>query len=193
MRASGTSQDPAAPGAGPEGPFGFLSRRRFLKVALGAGVVVAGGGAGLVALRGTAPPVEGLRFLSAHQYRTLTLLAHAFLPRGGAFAMGAEDRDLARDFDAFLAGEPEANVTDLKRGLLLLEYGPLFFEGRLTTFSRLDEAGRLAHWEGWATSGLLLRRQLAVAFRRFLTLVFYDHPDAWAGIGYPGPSFGSGR
>jgi hypothetical protein len=190
MRADGPESVPD--GAPDPGPFAFLSRRRFLKVALGAGVVVAGGGAGLVALRGTAPDVAGLGVLSAHEYRTLTLLAHALLPRGGAFEHGAEDLDLAREFDAFLAGEPEANVTDLKRGLLLLEYGPLLFEGRLTTFSRLDAGARLAHWEGWAASGLLLRRQVSLAFRRFLTLVFYDHPAAWAGIGYPGPSFAGG-
>lgn len=178
------------PGTSAPGPFGFLSRRRFLKVALGAGALVTGAGGGLVALRGCAPDVEGLRILSDHEYRTLSRVAEAHLPRGGPFPEGAADRDLARAFDAFLADEPESNIADLKRALLLVEYGPLIFERRLTTFSRLDPEARRAHWASWFESPSLLRRQVAIAFGRFLAMVFYDHPSVWPAIGYPGPRVG---
>ncbi len=164
--------------------FSVLSRRRALKVALGAlgGVVV--GVSGLASLRGCAKDVGALRCLSDHEHRTLTALAIALFPEGGAFAGGAAGVDLARTFDAFLADEDADRRSDLKRALLLLEYGPVLFERRLVTFSNLAPEGRLAHFERWAVSERLVRRQVALAFRKFLTIVFYDRPEIWPDIGY---------
>ena len=172
----------------PDGPFGFLSRRRLLKGALGGGALVLMGGGSLYWLRGTAPPVRGLQVLSDQEYRTLAAVADAHLPVTGPFPVGARQAELARAFDGYLADEPAQNVADLKRALLLVEYGPVLFSATPHTFSNLDPAARLTHWQGWFESDLLIRRQVAVAFRKFLCLVFYDRPDVWPHIGYPGPS-----
>lgn len=181
----GRQDDRRSPSAVPA-----LSRRRFLRWTLGAGgVVLMGSGGGLLALRGVAPDVEGLRILSAQEHRTVAMLARAVFPAGGAFRFSAADVDLARAFDRFLADEPPWNQRDLKSAILLLEYGPVVFERRLVTFSHLTDAERLRHFERWCTSDSELRRQVATAFRRFLTLVFYDQPGAWPGIGYDGPLF----
>lgn len=166
-----------------------LSRRRFLRWALGVGGVLIGAAGGLLGLRGCAPRVAGLRILSEHEHRTVSMLARALFPVGGAFAFSAREVDLARAFDDFLADEPAYVQDDLKSALLLLEHGPLVYERRLVTFSNLSEAERLAHFEAWAASADPLRRQVATAFRRFLTLVFYDQPGTWSGIGYDGPLF----
>jgi len=147
------------------------------------------GGGSLWALRGRAPHVGGLRILTDHEHRTIAALARAILPRTGSFVVGAADVDLARAFDRFLADEPPYNQADLKNALLLLELGPVLFEGRRVTFSRLSEPERLAHFERWMRSDLALRRQVAVAFKKFLNLVFYDTPDVWPYIGYDGPMF----
>ncbi len=160
--------------------FSILSRRRLLKAALGAGGALAMGGGGLLALRGGAASVDGLRTLSVHEFRTLSRLAEVVVP-GGAAA------DLARAFDGYLADEPPWNVGDLKNALFLLEFGPVFFDHGLTTFSNLEPAARLAHFNGWPVADSELRRVVATAFRRFLFLVFYDSPDAWPRIGYDGP------
>jgi len=164
--------------------FSVLTRRRFLK-ALGAGGLLVAGSAGwLAALRGCAPSVARLACLSNQEYRTLAALAVALFPEGGAFAAGAASRDLARTFDAYLADEDDDRQSDLKRALLLLEYGPLIYDRRAVTFSNLPAEERLAHFESWATSGELLRRQIALAFRKFLSLVFYDDETVWAQVGY---------
>ncbi len=168
--------------------FKVLSRRRLLAYSLSAGgALLMGGAGGLWALRGRAPKVDGLRLLTGHEYRTVEALALAAFPRGGPFEAGAEDFELARMFDGFLADEPEWNRTDLRRALFLLEYGPVLFERRLATFSNLSPEERLAHFQAWATSSSLLRRQVAAAFRKFLALVFYDRKAVWPGIGYNGP------
>jgi hypothetical protein len=169
------------------GGFALFSRRRFLTASLSAGAAVAAGASGLWALRGSAPDVAGLRSLGAHAYRTLAHLARALFPEGGAFPPGASGVDLARMFDVVLADEPEWNQSDLKAALFLLELGPLLFEGRLTTFSSLNEAEALAHFQRWQQSHSLVRRQVALAFRKFLCVVFYDRPEVWKHIGYDGP------
>lgn len=167
--------------------FRFLTRRRVLALGIaGASVLVVGGG--VSSLLAGAPPVAGLRVLSAREYRTLDALARTLLPSGGAFEIGAERFDLARAFDAYLTGEPADNVKKLQRALLLFELGPLLFERRWSSFSRLSDAERLRHYEAWTTSDRLARRQVATAFRKFMALVFYDNPEVWPHIGYPGPS-----
>jgi hypothetical protein len=172
-----------------DGLFSFLSRRRFLKVSLVAGGAVLGlGGGGLLALRGRAPKVAGLRVLDAHEYRTLQSLVEVMLPRTDAIPVDAASMDLPRAFDAFLADEPEHNVEDLQKALVLIEFGPLVFDKKLTTFSRLDLEERSGHWKGWALSDNLLRRQVSIAMRKFFNLVYFDHERVWPHIGYPGPS-----
>lgn len=181
--------EPAASGSAPEGLFGFLSRRRFLKASLVAGGAILGvGGAGFLALRGRAPAVDGLRILDAHEYRTLQSLVEVMLPRTDAIPIDPASMDLPRTFDAFLAGEPQHNVKDLQKALVLVELGPLVFDGRLTTFSRLPYEERATHWSEWAVSDTLLRRQVSIAMRKFLNLVYFDDPRVWPYIGYPGPS-----
>lgn len=174
------------------GAFQAISRRRFLRWGLrGAGGLMGlagAAGAGLLALRGCAPAVAGLRVLSAHQYRTLASLARTIIPAGGPFPEGADDFDLARAFDAFLADEPEENVDALGMALTLFELGPVLFDARLKTFSNLSPGEQLTHAEGWLISDQLMRRQVATAFRRFVSLVFYDQPTVWPHIGYGGPS-----
>ncbi len=168
--------------------FSFLRRRTFLKLGLaGVGALAAGGG-GLLALRGSAPAVQGLGVLDAHRFRTLLAIAQAQLPVAGPFPLGADER-IARMFDGFLQGEPPENVSDLKTALLLVEFGPVLFQRRLTTFSNLAAEEREAHWRGWGESELAVRRQVALAFRKFLHLVFFDDPAVWPYIGYPGPSY----
>ena len=170
--------------------FAFLTRRRVLGLGLaGVGALVVGG-VGLRVLIGAAPPVAGLYVLDSVEYRSMSLLAQTIIPDGGPFEIGASKYDLARAFDGYLRGEPEPNVTQLKRALLLFELGPLLFERRLTTFSALSPAERLRHYRAWAESDTLVRRQVAVGFRKFLALVFYDQAEVWPHIGYPGPSLG---
>lgn len=172
-----------------DGLFSFLSRRRFLKVSLVAGGAILGvGGGGLLALRGRAPKVDGLRVLDAHEYRTLRSLVEVMLPKTEAIPIDPESMDLPRAFDDFLADEPEHNVKDLRRALVLIEFGPLAFDKKLTTFSRLDMAERATHWQEWALSDNLLRRQVSIAMRKFFNLVYFDHEQVWPHIGYPGPS-----
>jgi len=172
-----------------EGLFSFLSRRRFLKASLVAGGAILGvGGGGLLALRGRAPSVDGLRVLDDHEYQTLQSLVQIMLPTTDEIPVDVTSMDLPRVFDAFLTGEPEHNVKDLRKALVLVEFGPLVFDKKITTFSRLPVDERTKHWNSWGTSDRLLQRQVSIAMRKFFNLVYFDHEKVWPYIGYPGPS-----
>jgi hypothetical protein len=170
-------------------PAGVLSRRRWLSLALaGGGLTLAGGGA-LTWLRGSVAAVPGLRALDARRYWTLSAIARAHLPPGEVFGPGADgEHDLARDIDAYLADEPEWIRSEIRRALTLVELGPALFDGRAATFPNLSPAEAAAHWRSWGESRLLVRRQVALGFRKLLSFVFYDQPRVWPHIGYPGPS-----
>ena len=175
--------------SGHTGPFSFLSRRRFLKIGLAAGGgVLALGAGGYFALRGRAPDVEGLRVLDAHNYQTLQALVEVMFPKTEAIPLDAKTMDLARAFDTYLADEPAQNIDDLKKALVLVEFGPLVFDRKLTTFSKLDPEARSVHWVEWGVSDDVVRRQVSVAMRKFFHLVYFDRPEVWPHIGYPGPS-----
>ncbi len=170
-----------------------ITRRRVLQVGLGLTATVLLGGGGLLALRGRAPNVTGLRVLGDQEYRTLAAVARVHLPAGGAIAPGADQLGLARQFDAYLADEPADVQRDVRRALALLEYGPVMFDRRLATFSNLTPAAQLAHWKRWLDGDSLVRRQIAWTLKKYLSLVFYDSPAVWPAIGYPGPSFAGNR
>lgn len=171
-------------------PFAFLSRRRWLKLGLGAGGLALGGAGGLLAfVRGGAPDVRGLLVLEPYEHRTLASLVDAVFPPGSLGDVDVRALDLPRLVDGYLAGEPPANVGDLRDALTYLELGPLL-DGRLATFSRLDRASREACFTSWMTSDSLVRRKIALALRKLLNVLLYDHEEVWPFIHYPGPALG---
>lgn len=166
-----------------------VTRRRVLLLGLGLTATALASGGALLGLRGSAPRVAGLRILGDAEYRTLAAVARAHLPPGGAITPGADELDLARAFDGYLADEPPDAQREAKQALALFEFGPLLFDRRLATFSNLSRAEQLEEWESWLSSDSLIRRQIAGSLKRFLSLVYYDHRAVWPAIGYPGPSF----
>jgi hypothetical protein len=168
----------------------LLGRRPILRATLALGsLVLMGGVGGALGLRGGARAVSGLRALSDQEYTTVAALASALFPSGEGFAVGADDVDLARAFDAFLVDAPSYDRSDLKKAIFLVEYGPMIFEHRATTFRHLSASDRLAHFTRWAESEELVRRQAALALRKILSVLFYDRPEVWPHIGYDGPLF----
>lgn len=173
-------------------PLRLFSRRRLLKLGLGAGGALLASGAGAWAwLRGGAPHVPGLRVLEPYEHRTLAAIVEVLFPAGSIEGVDVAALALPRLFDAFLEGEPEQNVSDLRDALTYLELGPLLLERRAARFSSLPVQEREAHFVSWMTSDDLVRRKIARAFRSFFDLVLYDHESVWPFIRYPGPAVGA--
>lgn len=164
-----------------------VTRRRFLELSA-AGSAALGLSGLLPSGCATYPsPPSGLKVLNGKEYSVLKALAARLIPRGGAFPAGAEDVDVARLLDDFMAGEDEENQKQFKTALALFEHGPLFFSFTPGRFTDLSDEGKDDYIRGWATSRLGLRRTIYTAFKKATFMTFYAQSTAWPVIGYDGP------
>jgi hypothetical protein len=149
-------------------------------VLTGGGALAAGWVVGQVVGHWPLRPV-GSPFLGSAARTTLAAALEALLPDG------APVEPIASDVDRFLAGSDPVLGGQLVLALTVLEHtagvGLLSFR----RFSRLDRQARVAVLEGWRTSSVGLRRQIADAVRRLALFSWYTRPESWARIGYDGP------
>jgi Gluconate 2-dehydrogenase subunit 3 len=128
-----------------------------------------------------------LRVLDAAQWAVLDAVADTFVPRGGAFPLGARDVELARRIDAFLAGEPPALVGGLGAALVAVEWAAPVAAGRFGRFSRLDADARTAAIDALCRSRVGLLRDVYAGLKQLCCFTFYALDASWAAIGYDGP------
>lgn len=128
-----------------------------------------------------------LRVLDAAQWSLLDAVADTFVPRGGAFPLGARDVDLARRIDAFLADEPAAVLRGFEAALFAIEWASPLAAGRFTRFSRLDADGRAAAIGAFCESPIGLLRDVYAGVKELCTFTFYAVDASWVATGYDGP------
>lgn len=75
--------------------------------------------------------------------------------------------------DAYLATLPAALAGQLRLALWAVQWGPLVFAGRPTTFTRLSQREQGAYLRGWGRSRLAPRRQAYRALRNLACLGYY--------------------
>lgn len=163
-----------------------LTRRALLArslVALGAAAALPG----VFAACAPSPPApSGLRVLAPGEWQVLAAAADTVIPRGGAFALGAADVDLAARIDAFLAAQPEALAGGVRGALLLLEWGAPLLAGRAARFSALGAEERAAVF-GALPGRFGLARRVYGGLRGLCLFSFYALPESWPAVGYDGP------
>lgn len=167
-----------------------MQRRSLLKLGVAAGAVLALAGGGL-ALWQRGLSADGR--LTAAGRAVFDALARAILdgslPAEPAARRPAIDAQLAR-IDAAIAAFPPAvrgELADLL-GLLASTPGRLTFAGLATDWPDATVAELQAMLERWRFSSLSLRQQAYHALRELTNAGFYADPQAWAAMGYPGPT-----
>jgi hypothetical protein len=165
-----------------------LSRRAFLSRSLRAAGVLAAvpGLAPACAPAPARPAPAGLLVLRPGEWAVLDAAADALIPRGGAFALGAADVDLAARADRFLAAQSPELVGGLRGALLLLEWGGGLLAGRPGRFSRLSPEDRAAVMAALPRR-FGLARQVFAGLKQLCGLLFYADPRSWPALGYDGP------
>jgi hypothetical protein len=128
-----------------------------------------------------------LRVLDAAQWSVLDVVADTFVPRGGAFPLGARDVDLARRIDSLLVGEPPAVLRGLVAALFAIEWAAPLATGRFARFSRLDAEARTAAVEALCRSRVALLRDVYAGLKQLCSFSFYAIDASWAATGYDGP------
>ena len=167
-----------------------IDRRSFLRGATGAGALLAFGGAlplGACVFTQASDPPSDLAVLSPRAWATLACFADHAIPRGGAFEVGASDVDVAGLVDGWLVGADSHLVADLRRGLALLEWGPLLLGLVARPLTALPPESAGAYLDSLTTSRFAFARQLHAALSELCLLAFYSTRSAWRAIGYDGP------
>ncbi|MBN2106369.1 MAG: gluconate 2-dehydrogenase subunit 3 family protein [Deltaproteobacteria bacterium] len=160
------------------------TRRNFIK-ALAFFAAAAHGGGSTAFAAYPDPPVR-LRFLTPMTHAIISAFAHRILPPGGAFPEGALCIDVVQYFDAVIAAEPYEIQQDIKRGLILLEFGP-YLQLKFRRFTRMTPAQKDAYLKTWEQSDTVLQRGVFSVFKKICCLGFFSSEKIFSCIGYDGP------
>lgn len=166
-----------------------LSRRSLIKRGLLGGAVLAVGGAGFLASRGTRrgkPPPRPLSVLSEDEHAVMqAIAARVVLPGEGAPSLD----DTAWNVDQLLTAVDSSAVKEVKQVLGLFEsaLAGFLFGGRVTPFTRLSPEEQDRVLREWQQSRLLVRRTSFSALKTLALAGYYGSSAAWGYLGYPGP------
>jgi hypothetical protein len=172
------------------------TRRGLLKKTLGGAALLAVAGAVPVGLRRTrlrqVPGGRPLQFFSPAEYSIWAAVADRVLaeqqPTGSPTA---SQLDIAARADAFLSPLPDTDRKDLKQLLALFD-NALFSAvqgGPPRPFTAMSPEEQDAHLRRWQTSRLAIQRTGYQAMKRLCCALYFSAPEAYAGVGYPGPPY----
>lgn len=164
-----------------------LTRRSFLRYA-----GVTAGLATLTRLRAVpaaaATAAEtGLRIFSERQAEVLTAVVERMVDSGDPSMPAVRQTRAIEIIDWTLTHTDEAVQSQLGWLLTLFQYGPLLFDGRLSSFTSLSPEDKDDYIRGWASSRFETRRLAFRALKNLSMLGYYADDATWRGIHYDGP------
>ncbi|UCD83764.1 MAG: gluconate 2-dehydrogenase subunit 3 family protein [Deltaproteobacteria bacterium] len=125
-----------------------------------------------------------LAVLNTREYKILSALTDRFIPRGGAFALGALDVGVAEAIDRMVSNLDRTMQTGLRMLLLLIEYSTFIFTRRFKPFTRLSPENQDKYLEGWESSRFYLRR-FPITFLKLMCMsIFYSDERVEKDVGY---------
>jgi hypothetical protein len=165
-----------------------FSRRTFLTRSLqvlGAAAALPLAASPLLAAERTSS-APALKVLAPGEYAALAAVADTMIPRGGAFATGALDVDLARRIDGYLPRMHPDVVTGIRGALAFVEQQAPALAKKAGTFTALAEPERAEVFAAMlAAPGLPAAVFLALKF--VCMSHFYTLDVTWKSTGYDGP------
>jgi hypothetical protein len=129
----------------------------------------------------------GLEVLSTGDARTLSAIAERMVFTGDPGMPRFSETSGVRIIDHAMKYLDDDVTQQLHWALLLFEYAPPLFAGRLSTFTGLDATAQDAYIAGWADSRFTLRRIAFQALKNLSYLGYYADDATWQGIHYDGP------
>jgi hypothetical protein len=163
------------------------TRRGFLAASLRVAGSVAVAPAVLAACARGAGSAAGLAVFDDAQRAVLDAVLDAFVPSGGAFALGASDVQLGARVQRFVAAQPPDVAVAVRGALFAVEWLSPVLAGRLGRFSALDATGREACLRALVGSRSALARDLYAGLKQLSIFSFYSVDQTWVHVGYEGP------
>jgi hypothetical protein len=130
--------------------------------------------------------LPGANYLARKENDVFVALGNAFLPRGGAFALGYLDlcdaavADARRMFAAF----DWITMVGLRVGLRIVNVAPVLIERRLTTLLSLNDTEREALLMRIETHRWAWVRTLIMVMKVYIVVPFFNQAEAQRAVGY---------
>lgn len=171
------------------------SRRGIIKVGLAGSALLGLGSVGLALRPSVLSKSAGpLLALDEQTFSILAAIADRIIPHGDKFPRPREVK-VAEKVDALLRGLHPGDVSDFKKGLLLIEnaLAGLLLDGRWSTFTDSTPEAQDKTLDDFRTSQLEVRRSIYRAIYGMVSACYWASPKTYAIAGYDGPpEFGSG-
>ena len=119
--------------------------------------------------------------------RIIVSVSACLFPRGGAFAIGAEDVDLIPLADRFFRGFEPATFLGIKSMFLAFNLLPFLFIYKPLPFTRLKRKDQIRYIEKWVNSLTYIKRVVITAIKVTCAQFFYSHPEVEKALGYDLP------
>lgn len=119
---------------------------------------------------------------SNKEKQILATVAETIFPQGGKIPFSAREVDAHRRIETLCKNLPEEAQIGLKLLLNIINLSPLFTHFR--TFLGMDEKSRQEFFEKWENSRLLTKRNIAMAIKGLVSLVYYNSPEVQKIIEY---------
>jgi len=165
-----------------------MQRRGFLKLGIGAAVVIGAVGAGVALIKPGL--VDGKLSPGARELMRASAQAVLadLLPAAGPAREAALDAQLRR-LDSFVAGMPAGTRKELSDalGLLATAAGRYALVGLSKPWGEAGAADIVQAFDAMRLSTSNTRQQVYHALRDLNVIAFFTSSDGWAAIGYPGP------
>lgn len=118
----------------------------------------------------------------------LNAAADTFFPADGPLPVAGRDAELAARTDRYLAQLPRRQRLLIRALFMLIEQSTLIFPARgvgaFRRFSSMSPEQREAVIQGWADSGLYLRRTAFSALKAVLIMGYLGHPECRRALGF---------
>lgn len=119
---------------------------------------------------------------SNKEKQILTAIAETLFPEGGKIPYSALEMGVSVKIESFIQNLPEDSQRGLKLLLHLINLTPIITHFR--TFLKLDLKSRQKFFEKWENSWFLAKRNIAMAIKGIVCLVYYNSPEVQKIIGY---------
>ncbi len=159
-------------------------RRSFLKLLASLAATAGAGLAGCARDLGGIP--SGLSFLDDTTYWVIKAFSERILPPGGLIPQGAGDIDVVHYFDTVVSSQPPEIQSDMRSGILLLEYRALLFRFSFRRFTEMPADMQDQYLKSWETSSVALFRGIFWGYKKICCLGFFSNDKIWPHIGYDG-------
>lgn len=162
-----------------------VSRRSFIKVGiLGGAVLVAGYGATKQLGSYEAAPKK-FKELTDKEYAVIQAMGDVFFPKGAAGTpLSGSEAQVADYIDNHLANLKPGNKTLTRALFAAIEHSTIVFGLTFKKFTQLSPQKQEEFLRGWETSGIYLRRQLAMSSKAIMAAAYFADPQVREHFGF---------